>query len=79
MTKQNFRSGAGNQVAAAAMVFENPEFGKIRTMTNSLGEPLFCGKDVCEALGYKRSNDAIKQHVNLGDTVKCRIAKIVTN
>ena len=27
--------------AAAAVVFENPEFGKIRTLTDENGEPLF--------------------------------------
>lgn len=39
--------------AAIAVVFENPEFGKIRTMTDENGEPLFCAKDVCDILGYK--------------------------
>ena len=79
MTKQHFRSGVGNQVAAAAMVFENPEFGKIRTLTDSQGEPLFCGKDVCEALGYKKPVEAIRQHVSPSDTVKCGVARNVSN
>lgn len=39
--------------AAIAVVFENPEFGKIRTMTDENGEPLFCAKDVCDILGCK--------------------------
>ena len=39
--------------AAIAVVFENPEFGKIRTLTDENGEPLFCAKDVCDILGYK--------------------------
>ena len=43
------------------------------------GEPLFCGKDVCDALGYKRAYDAIRQHVSLSDTVKCSIARNVKN
>lgn len=63
MTKQNLNGGAGNQVAATAMVFENPEFGKIRTLTDAKGEPLFCGKDVCEVLGYKKTDVAVHQHV----------------
>ena len=29
------------------------EFGKIRTMTDENGEPLFCAKDVCDILGCK--------------------------
>ena len=43
------------------------------------GEPLFCGKDVCEALGYKRAYNAIRQHVNHGDTAKRSITKTVKN
>ena len=31
-------------------IFENNEFGAIRTMSNEQGEPLFCLKDVCKAL-----------------------------
>ena len=49
-------------------VFENPEFGKIRIQTDENGEPLFCAKDVCNALGYKKSYDAVKQLVNRLDT-----------
>ena len=33
-------------------VFQNLEFGAIRTMTDAQGEPLFCAKDVALALGY---------------------------
>ena len=52
------------------MVFENPEFGPIRTMNDKDGEPLFCCKDVCEALGFKRTSESIQQHVSKVDTVK---------
>lgn len=76
MTKQNLKGGAGNQVAATAMVFENPEFGKIRTLTDAMGEPLFCGKDVCDALGYAQSVKAISQHVDKFDVVKRHIKLI---
>ena len=55
---------------AIAVVFENPEFGKIRTLTDENGEPLFCAKDVCDVLGYKKSYDAVKQLVNHLDTAK---------
>lgn len=42
-------------------VFENPRFGAIRTLEE--GEKvLFCGKDVCSALGYKDTTNAMKQH-----------------
>ena len=59
--------------------FYSLEFGRMRTMTDKNGEPFFCGKDVCEALGYKKTYDAIRQHVNLSDTVKCGIARNVKN
>ena len=58
--------------AAIAVVFENPEFGKIRTLTDENGEPLFCAKDLCNILGYKRANDAVSQLVNDLDTAKRR-------
>ena len=51
-------------------IFENQEFGAIRTMSNEQGEPLFCGKDVCDALGYGNSREAIRKHVNEGDVTK---------
>ena len=59
--------------------FYNLEFGRMRTVTDKNGEPLFCGQDVCKALGYKRAYDAIRQHVSLSDTVKCSIARNVKN
>ena len=53
-------------------IFESAEFGKVRTMTDSEGEPLFCGRDVAVALGYKRASEAVAQHVEKEDTMKCR-------
>ena len=51
-------------------IFKNQEFDAIRTMSNEQGEVMFCAKDVAEALGYKRSNDAIRVHVESEDAVK---------
>lgn len=34
----------------------------IRVVTNDNGEPLFVGKDICEALGFARTSDAMQQH-----------------
>ena len=34
------------------MIFNNPEFGEIRTIEED-GKVLFCGSDVAKALGYK--------------------------
>ena len=61
------------------MVFENPEFGKIRMIEDQNGEPLFCGKDVCEALGYRRADLAVRRHVNSSDAAKRCIARIIKN
>lgn len=43
------------------MVFNNSEFGEIRTIEED-GKVLFCGSDVAKALGYKRPADAITAH-----------------
>lgn len=42
-------------------VFTNERFGEVRTVEVD-GKLLFCGKDVAEILGYKRSADAIAAH-----------------
>lgn len=34
-------------------IFNNPEFGQIRTTTDEQGEPLFCLADVCGVLGLR--------------------------
>ena len=43
------------------MIFENEEFGKVRTLDEE-GKVLFCGKDVACALGYRSAKDAISAH-----------------
>ena len=45
------------------MTFRSVEFGAIRTMSNEQGAPIFCAKDVAEALGYKLARKAIQDHV----------------
>ena len=52
-------------------IFKNQEFGAIRTVTDGQGEVLFCAKDVCDALGYNNSRDALRKHVEKGDVAKC--------
>ena len=42
-------------------LIKHPEFGAIRTQIIG-GEPWFCVKDVCKALGYIRHHDALRQH-----------------
>ena len=60
-------------------VFENPEFGTVRIVTDEKGEPWFCAKDLCDVLGYKRASDAVRQHVRSSDAAKYRIARTVKN
>lgn len=48
-------------------VFDNEEFGQIRTFTGNDGEPWFVGKDVANALGYTNPQKAIRDHVDEGD------------
>lgn len=51
-------------------IFQNKEFGTIRTMCNEQGEPMFCAKDVCNALGYNQPRKAVKRHVCEEDGTK---------
>lgn len=44
-------------------IFENPEFGSIRTVEIG-GEPWLVGKDVAKALGYKNPRQAISSNVD---------------
>jgi prophage antirepressor-like protein len=51
-------------------IFSNPEFGEVRTQVDEKGEPWFCAKDVCDALGYLKARNAIAQHVDEDDALK---------
>lgn len=50
-------------------IFENPEFGKVRTVEID-GKPYFVGKDVAEALGYSKPLNALSVHVEKDDSLK---------
>lgn len=54
-------------------IFKNPQFGAIRT-TEKDGEPWFVGKDVAEALGYERADNAIRKHVDEEDKLMHQIS-----
>lgn len=47
-------------------IFENPEFGSIRTVERN-GEPWFVGKDVAVILGYSNASKALADHVDEED------------
>ena len=70
---------ANKKQAAQVAVFENPEFGMVRTATDEKGDPWFCAKDLCDVLGYKRADLAVKQHVRSSDAAKRCVARIAKN
>jgi len=47
-------------------IFKNEEFGQVRSVMIG-DEPWFVGKDVALALGYERTADVIRQHVEEDD------------
>lgn len=49
-------------------IFENAEFGQVRTVTID-NEPWFVGKDVATALGYKNTKDALATHIESCDKI----------
>ena len=70
---------ASKKQAAQVAVFENPEFGTVRTTIDEKGDPWFCAKDLCDVLGYKRADNAVRQHVNPSDALKQCVARIAKN
>ena len=55
------------------MTFRNLEFGAIRTKSNKQGEPMFCAKDVCEALKPTNSRKAVVERVDKDDVTRSYI------
>lgn len=51
-------------------IFTNAAFGKVRILYKD-GKPLFCGADVCKALGYKNQSKALNDHCK--GVTKCYI------
>ena len=76
---ENGKNAGSAKKSVQTAVFENPEFGTVRIVTDEKGEPWFCAKDLCDVLGYKRATDAVRQHVRSSDTAKYRIARTVKN
>ena len=48
-------------------IFNNEEFGQIRTIIDEHNEPWFVGKDVAEILEYSNTRDALSRHVDKED------------
>ena len=70
---------ANKKQAVQVAVFENPEFGTVRTATDEKGDPWFCAKDLCDVLGYKNSSCAVNQHVRSSDVAKRYVARLAKN
>ena len=51
-------------------IFENEEFGRVRTLIDGEDKVLFCGTDIARALGYSNPWDAIKRHCKADGIVK---------
>lgn len=51
-------------------IFSNPQFGQIRTLTDTANDPLFCASDVCKVLGYTNPRKAVADHVDAPDVTK---------
>lgn len=47
-------------------IFENDEFGSVRTLMDEDGKILFCGSDVAKALGYQEPHKAVRRHAKGG-------------
>lgn len=47
--------------------FTHPQFGDVRTLRSTNGEPLFVAKDVAAALGYTNPLKAVRDHVSEED------------
>ena len=59
-----------NHMTNDIKIFENPDFGQVRTTTGENGTPFFCAVDVCRALGYGNSREALRKHVMEDDVTK---------
>ena len=70
---------ANKKQAVQVAVFENPEFGTVRTTIDEKGDPWFCAKDLCDVLGYKNSSCAVNQHVRSSDVAKRYVARLAKN
>lgn len=60
-------------------VFENKEFGTVRTDMDENGKILFCGNDVAKALGYTNPRKAIADHCITDGVTKRYMVTQTTN
>ena len=58
-------------------IFENEEFGSVRTLVNKDGDILFCANDIAKALGYLDAAKAIRYHCKKDGGVICPLIDTV--
>ncbi len=58
---------------ATIEIFKDDRFGQVRIQMDASCEPLFCANDICAALGFSNSRDAVSNHVDSDDVAKCDI------
>lgn len=51
-------------------IYKKDGLGEIRVQKDEADEAWFCAKDLCKALGYKRTQEAIRQHVDEDEVSK---------
>lgn len=51
-------------------IFDNPEFGKVRVIMRD-NAPWFVARDIAEALGYAKPQNAIAQHCKHAELLNC--------
>ena len=71
----NLDESTKNSSASSMKIFENQEFGKVRTIIID-GNPWFVGKDIALALGYSNTNGAIMQHICKDDKKMIKLSEI---
>ena len=75
MYKQNYEERMNNSNLSSVKIFENPAFGKVRTVLIN-GEPWFVGKDVALILNYSYPKDAIRDNVDNEDKIVVKLSDI---
>lgn len=75
MHKQNYEESVNNSSFSSIKIFENHEFGKVRTVLID-GDPWFVGKDVALILNYSYPKDAIRDNVDNEDKIVVKLSDI---
>lgn len=75
MYKQNYEGNVNNSRFSSIKIFENPAFGKVRTVLID-GDPWFVGMDVSEILGYVNTRQAILVNVDDEDKMVVKLSDI---